>query len=522
MAELNSNMAEAGDNGHLRRDVNGTETQYAILGGAYANRGVVYPDSSCSIDIIRSDFKIPNTFYFTFYRSEGLKQFQIMYRYKKRYAPANAAVSTLDTSGADVWTDWSTWETETGTQDDPGEEVASINITGDLVVWKKELAHTYSEINDFDKVIYQFRARAYNSALNECGQWYVCDLAVTYPPAITGYSCTHEIIGGTEGMRVGIRTNYQRPVKLTLKKSSYDPTNEYIVRETSSTPDIDLISFTLPSIYINSTSADFLYSVLADANDANCCRWCATITPSYKNRRYWYSFVFSESHVEPTLPEPKVEYDASNQQITFYVKSSNTSPTTYDTVQGSIQWEDANTNKASILELDFSYDKTTSKWSATALKPPLDLPLTLKLAVITDDYMTRQYTNIIVPSNGLLCFDGDLGSVRLKYNQSISTGDTIAGETIECVGREFPISRYGGVLSREIKLEATMLNSDILGGDGWKSNVEPLSGQADWILRIPGGEKYRVMITSLDRNTENPTNNKLLSVSISCKVVGYE
>ena len=83
------------------------------------------------------------------------------------------------------------------------------------------------------------------------------------------------------------------------------------------------------------------------------------------------------------------------------------------------------------------------------------------------------------------------------------------------------MSRYGGSAKRELRVDAECLNpAEVnIGGDRWKKNLEILSKPVDWWVRIPGGERHRVMIKSVDRNTAYPTNGKVLSVSVSCEVV---
>ena len=498
----------------------------------------IVPDGTvtgAAADIYRPDFNIGNQRYFRFERRDGVSVFQIMWRVNKRYHPANAVIQTIDTSGNNnLWTGWSDWITENGTKDDPGEEIADVNInySEDIAVWQHKFEHTYLEATtEYDCYNYQIRVRVYNAKENKCSNWSISSLSLLPVPSITGLSVTE--LSSTSWL-VTAQTNYPRAVYVDLRNAmyydSFTKTLKFLRNITPVSKEFkpidkketttDSIAFIIPNSCIRNDkngkpSAYFTVGSLASAEDRSIARWFSAGQPA-QDENFYAKFQAGE-HVEPELPEPVFTYDASSQHLTFYTASSGDN---YNDVQVSVLWTGTDsTTHTEILETEYNED--LGKWVSVCNCPPLDIDLTIRVSVIGDDWAAHEI-HLTIPSNGLLCFDGDLGSVRLKYNQSISTGDTIAGETIECVGREFPISRYGGVLNREIKLEATMLNSDILGGDGWKSNVEPLSGQADWILRIPGGEKYRVMVTSLDRNTENPTNNKLLSVSISCKVVGYE
>ena len=531
MATLDSSLSNKVDNGRFRVFSDARVADSLTNCNYYINARCIVPDGTvtgAAADIYRPNFNIGNQRYFAFDRYDGVSKFQIMYRVNKRYHPANAIIQTIDTSGNNnLWTGWSDWVTEKGTKDDPAEEVATvkINTSEDIVVWQHEFNHTYLEATtEYDCYNYEIRVRAYNDKLNTCGAWSVYAASLLPVPSITGMTVEQSPSG--KSWIVTAQTNYPRWVRVRLRGASYynSKTKELSWLSDSTCIDgqfkPDTIIFSVPNGYVRKNKdgkdcAYFRVHSIASAEDDAISRWFSAGQPATADN-YYAKFQAGE-HVEPELPKPVFTYDASSQHLTFYTASSGDN---YNDVQVCVLWTGSdNLTHTEILET--TYNEDLEKWVSVCNCPPLDIDLTIRVSVIGDDWAAHEI-HLTIPSNGLLCFDGDLGNVRLKYNQSISTGDTIAGETIECVGREFPISRYGGVLSREIKLEATMLNSDILGGDGWKSNVEPLSGQADWILRIPGGEKYRVMVTSLDRNTENPTNNKLLSVSISCKVVGYE
>lgn len=529
MARLVSSLGSPGTNGVLSRVNSGPDYTYMLLMG---RPGVVFPDSSSSVDIIKPNFGISNTFYFRFRRNGNLSQFQIMYRYRRRYAPSMAAA--IDSSGSDVWTDWTDWTTENGTTGDPGEEIATVNISDidpydsstvkEGVTWQKALVHTYKEVDEYDRTVYQFRVRVYNSVQNTCGAWTCWTLNVDYVPAITGLTVTKRSDGG---LNVSVQTNYQRNIYAYISNSYYYRAayKDYCVLNQGSVVDNttgpDALTFVVPPAHVRDGKAYFRYANIGDSS-YTAFRWLSCATPSTSTGGYC---VFTpQAHVEPTLPTPTITTDTTSHRLQVYVASSGDN---YTDVQGSAQWTDlAGTERTQALE--FSYNSTTKKWTATFSRPPLDVEMQLRIAVVGDDWALHTAT-ATVPSEGLVCFDSptsqsNAGAVRLKYNQSISTGDEIAGETVECVGREFPISRYGGPLKRTIKLDAQMLNPDApnVGGDGWKNSVECLTQPTDWILRIPGGEVYRVLVSSLDRNTATPTNTKVMDVSITCEVLGYD
>ena len=529
MARLVSSLGAPGVNATLVRRADGDLPGYALFNG-YPPTGAVYPDTSSSVDIIKPNFGIPNTFYLRFIRNGNLTKFQIMYRYRKRYAPSAAAA--LDSSGSDVWTDWTDWATEKGTTGDPGEEVATTKLNNNaaigVTVWQKALAHTYKEGDEFDRVTYQFRVRVYNPTANTCGAWTSWTFDVRWVPAITGIAVKKRAAGGYD---VSVQTNAQRDVYANVAVSQY-PVVEYsgvtnyhalnsaTVVNKAATP--DGLSFVIPPAHIKNDKAYFRFSQIGlNESFGTTARFLGTAAPSWGRPPCAYT---PQDRTEPTLPTPTITADTSARRLQVYVVSSGDN---YTDVQGSAQWTDlAGTERTQAL--DFSYNSTTKKWTATFPRPPLDVEMQLRIAVVGDDWALHTAT-ATVPSEGLVCFDSptsqtSAGAVRLKYNQSIATGDEIAGETVECVGREFPISRYGGPLKRTIKLDAQMLNPDEpnVGGDGWKNSVECLTQPTDWILRIPGGEVYRVLVSSLDRNTATPTNTKVMDVSITCEVLGYD
>lgn len=531
MARLDSSLGAPGAGSTLVRRADGTDPGSALFNTA-PYTGAVYPDSSSNVDIVKPNFGISNTFYLRFERNGNISQFQIMYRYRKRYTPSAAAA--LDSSGSDVWTDWSEWATEKGTQADPGEEVATVKFGSALTgtgamstTWQKALAHTYSEGDTYDCVAYQFRVRVYNAVQNTCGAWTVFSLNVRWVPAITGLTVTKRSDGG---FNVAVQTNAQRNVRANVYSAQYyDAADGGRYRSIWGVGTVvnkqalpDGMAFTIPAAAVKNNKAYFERSWigLAESYDTTA-RFLSCQVPSWNNPPCVF---IPQTHTEPTLPAPVITTDTDGQSLQVCVKSSGEN---YTDVQGSAQWTDLR-GVQRTEELAFTWDSTAGKWTANEWLPPLDVEMKLHIAVVGDDWALHTKT-VTIPSDGLICFDRTLTqdrsqTVRLKYNQSVSTGDEVAGETVECVGRDFPISRYGGPLSRTIKIDASYLNParQNVGGDGWKNSIECLTQPNDWVLRIPGGEVYRVMVSSLDRNTDSPTNTKVLDVSLTCKVVGYD
>ena len=527
MARLDSSLGSPGTWGRFTHVKSGTDSYKAYKGETTA--GAVYPDSSSNVDIVKSNFGIPNTFYFRFSRNGNLSQFQIMYRYRKRYSPS--AAWAIDDSGGNVWTDWTDWTTEKGTVDDPGEEVATVNFSVDAAAgesgtkgtatWQKAFSHKYSEIDEYDRVVYQFRVRVYNSVANTCGKWWQCELPVNFVPAITGLTVTKRADGG---FGVSVQTNYQRRVRAYLAGSVYYQgsytrtiTTDVIA---AATADPDALAFTIPAKHIKNGVA-YIRDSYITPEDVYCerglsCTWQPAVNE-------WSGYFTPQSRVEPTLPEPTITTDTASRNLQVYVVSSGDN---YTDVQGSAGWTDLSGEERDE-PLSFAYDSSTKRWVANYWLPPLDTPMDVRVAIVGDDWKAYKVEGVTVPSDGCICFDRTLAhdrarTVRLKYNQSVTLSDEVAGETVECVGREFPVSRYGGVKTRTIKLDASYIHTDFLGGNGWKNSVECLTQANDWVLRIPGGEVYRVMVSSLDRSTEAPTNGKLMDVSITCEVVGYD
>lgn len=529
MARLVNSLGSPGCSALLVRRADGDLASSALFNGSIPT-GAVYPDSSSSVDITKPNFGISNTFYLRFIRNGNLTKFQIMYRYRKRYTPSAAAA--LDSSGSDVWTDWTDWATEKGTTGDPGEEVATTKLNNNaaigVTVWQKALAHTYKEGDEFDRVTYQFRVRVYNPTANTCGAWTWWTLDVRWVPAITGIAVKKRADGG---FNVSVQTNAQRSVYANVAVSQYPfveysgVTNYYVLSSATvvkKAATSDGLSFVIPPAHIKNNKAYFRFSQIGLSESfGTTARFLGTTAPSWDNPPSAYT---PQDRTEPTLPAPTITTDTSSRNLQVYVVSSGDN---YTDVQGSTNWTDL-TGIERTETLEFSWDSSAKRWKANFWLPPLDVEMQVRVAVVGDDWALHTAT-ATVPSEGLVCFDRALKhdraqAVRLKYNQSISTGDEIAGETVECVGREFPISRYGGPLKRTIKLDAQMLNpaNANVGGDGWKNSVEPLTQPNDWVLRIPGGEVYRVLVSSLDRNTASPTNTKVMDVSMTCEVLGYD
>lgn len=530
MAKLNTTYEKFGSNGMFKRNKYGADS--SNLAGAYTPiNGCIYPDGgSGTTDIICSNFGIGNTFFFSFNVEKKGLVFQAQYRMRKRYSPSNAAALLIDNSGSEVWTDWSEWTNEDDSTGEIPDEASDVGIyeregaQGYRATWNKSFAHTYSELTDFDKYHYEFRVRLYNSAANECGQWTVCALPMCFAPAITGYSITKLSDGAWQCV---INTNWQRSV-YALMRTPCNKTGASLVQSAiglaPSNGDGEL-RFQIPANFINARIDNNVYfreSKLYITEDGiQFGRWLSIEIPPYAG---YQGVFYPKARTEPSLPKPTTTYNPYNQKFTWYVESSDKSTTVYDDVQVSITWIDNNNDKRTEL-YEMQYDASSKKWYTTVKNPPLDVNFTVTTVVVANgEWKAYVYDyEIKVPSDGLICFDNDQNkSVRLKYNQSVTVNDEIAGEVVDVVGRNYPVSRYGGTQAKTVKIEAQMLNSNLAGGDGWKADLSILTTQCDWVLRIPGGEKYRVFIESLDRETENPTNLKILGVSISCKVVGDE
>ena len=535
MAKLNTNYGKFGSNGKFTRSKYGYDD--GVIAGYYdASSGCIYPDGgSGTTDSICPNFNKSNTFFFSFDVEKDTYVFQAQYRVRKRYSPSNATALLIDNSGSEVWTDWSEWTNEddsTGEIPDKASDVVTYwrneyypRIA--RATWNKPFVHTYSELTDFDKYHYEFRIRLYNSAANECGNWTTCGLTMCFAPAITGYNITKLSTGAWQCV---INTNWQRTVYYQVNEI-VDPSTGLVyqtmmgtVAYVSGSSSSGEVTFTLPANFTNKQINNKLYFrhadlyVLEDGKKFE--RWLSLEIPSTTYDGVFYP----KTRVEPSLPEPRSTYDSQNQKLVWYTESTNKSTTVYDDVHLSLTWTDHNNSKRTEL-YDMQYDSSAKKWYTTIENPPFDIDFEVIVVVVANgEWQGYRYNNSInVPSNGLICFNSEqVGSTRLKYNQSITLNDEIAGETIDVVGRDYPISRYGGSQSKTLKIDAQMLNSSLTGGDGWKGDLAKLTSQCDWVLRIPGGEKYRVFIESLDRSTSSPTNSKLLDVSISCKVIGDE
>ena len=534
MALLNASYGAAGSNGRFARVASGTDITYLPNSGNYViSENAIYPDSSCEVDYIKKDFGLNNVFYFRFQPNTSYKTFQIQYRLKKRYSPSNAVAQRLDTSGAEVWTDWSEWTNEDGSTGDIADAASNVKVETPSYVpsyatWQLTFEHPYSGITTFDKFLYQFRVRVYNAAANTCGTWTVCDVALNYVPAITGYEVKQV---GSSMWRVAFNTNWQRDnLRIQVSNSctsngkvsgkTYSPIILYKGLPDSKTTTIGDFWFYLSgSIVSNGILTTYFNNseLYAYEDGKRYHRWLGTEPPSTTGV---HGIFTRGTHTEAAIADPKLSYDSLNQQLTCIVTSTGAA---YDDVNCSIVWTSP-TKKECIEEYTMAVNSAKTQWTFTVENPPLDTNMAVRITPIVDgDWKAWEYKNIVVPSNGLVCFNNSFqGSACLKYNQSITLNDEIAGETIDVVGRDYPISRYGGSQSKTLKIDAQMLNSSLTGGDGWKGDLEKLTSQCDWILRIPGGEKYRVFIESLDRSTSSPTNSKLLDISISCKVIGDE
>ena len=529
MALLNSSYGAAGTSGRFIRLVDGDNPMVLPDSGNYViTQNTIYPDSSSSVDVIKSDFGLENTFYFSFLPSQTYKTFQLQYRFKKRYSPSNAQTQQFDTSGAEVWTDWSEWTNEDGSTGDIADAASNVVLSeingSNSATWQKAFNHLYSAISSYDKFLYQFRVRVYNAAANTCGAWTVCDAPLCYAPAITGYSV--ERISNTSGWIAKFQTNWQRnnlqiEIKNPCTSIGRDSTRKCPpITTIDKYTDTGDIQFQLPArVVVGQEEVYFRDSCLSIYEDGKVySRYLGTSTPPHIGVRGHFK---CKEHVNPeTIAIPTISYDTGNQQLYCEVTSTGAA---YDDVNCAIEWTSpAGVKRIEEYTMAANDDKT--KWTFTIEQPPLDIGMRIYATVIkSGDWLRTMSGAVVVPSDGLVCFDSSLqGSTRLKYNQSITLNDEIAGETIDVVGRDYPVSRYGGVQSKTLKIDAQMLNSSLTGGDGWKGDLEKLTSQCDWILRIPGGEKYRVFIESLDRSTSSPTNSKLLDVSMSCKVIGDE
>lgn len=459
--------------------------------------------------------------------------FQVQYRTRDRYSPSGLATAGL--SPVDEWTDWGAWQDPENAERDDAKSSCSKN--GNVITYTGHSFALSYDMSTYDAHEIQLRVRVFDEPSLTCSEWSYGTVRGVINP--TGTAAATRNADGSFALEVS--TNWVRPGAVLRIEDprrcetnvrgeslgpywSWLPWDKWAGVQTITNDGTGDAAVTVPGkveqdghLYFgtfNFTTADggvanfsSLYydgSCAADANRIN-----GTPIPRI------YDVEIGE-HTEPAgIDEPTLTTTTENGSVVLDIDGG-----TWDGAAAWYTWKDARGQEHSG---QIALKNDGEKWSGIIDAPPYDVAVSISVSVIENGEWVNRTTTVYVPSHGFITMQhGTAETVHIVYNHSDGVRRRFNNEIdiFKPAGTSRPKSRYGDGGTMTLTLSG--LSPDVvpkfegLERQGVAKFAE-LEVAGDWLLRIPGGERYTVALKSYAlENTKTPD---VFSITMNVEVV---
>lgn len=439
--------------------------------------------------------------------------FQCQYRQCSRLSPAAQAIAGV----ADPWGAWGAWQDPESAVS--GDIKSTTQKSGLKSIWTGNPFSFAYDFSNYDMHKIQFRVRVFDEGSLTCSDWAYYDLLVVYRPIATA---TAEYLPDG-GARISVTTNWTRGGgSFSVSETRYCM---YNVNNLSLGPYWNLTRWWpggSVALQAGSASMDVPPVALQDGHIYMCGLQLVTgdgAQATWPSNVYALDCAADQHAIDGTKPTPPV-YDVpiaahSNppdvDEPTVTATSTgdgdllvSVTGGTWDNVLVSCAWTDA---RGVISSASVGMSDDGAAWNGVLVAPPFDVPVTITAAGVAGAKFATDSATATVPSEGAVelrhLSTGEAVRIKYDHRDTVQRRFTPEVETYKPAGATRPKSRYGEGGAMSLGISGTTPEVGATGGylteQGLAAWVQAES-PGDWLLRIPGGERYSVALTSFAIN----------------------
>lgn len=210
--------------------------------------------------------------------------------------------------------------------------------------------------------------------------------------------------------------------------------------------------------------------------------------------------------VETDMVDPLIELEFVDGDLHIEIPDNS-----FTRIYASLTWTDPQ-GGAHTLSREMEIDDST--WSAVFEYPPFDVLLTATLRVERGGSFERHTATITQPNDGKWWFSHMGEHVTMEFNVPPQELYSPKGEYVEVAGRPNPVARYGVGGKRDITLQGTLVNPDIIPGT-WRPEFSKLEANHNWTFRSPKGDWRQVMVTGTSLVYDKGQFDRLAKASVT-------
>lgn len=420
--------------------------------------------------------------------------YQLQYRTRRRLSPPYAATFGY-AAGEEAWEEWGEWQ---------GHDLSDVKSDTERLSWGNLNVTSASfdfpyDFSQYDRIEYQVRVRAFDEKTLKCSNWGYGELSVLYEPVAEVASATRQPNGD---VLLSVETNWLRGGNkfslASLRRDENKIGNEVdgSVKLHNLDPDF---TATIPASMVGDAKrvyADMRFNTSDSA-------WFRCFT------RQWFDI--GENTPPDSIAEPIVTVEDMEPYVFVNVVSEGAD---YEAVYVTASYTDA-LGKQEIIEAEAVNGGFL--WSAFIDAPPYDVPVTYTVAVVNGDGWTSKSVEHVTESKGRCTWSDEDYAVSLVFDLEVKSSFSLFTEVVDTADGK-AVARFGRGGSRALTVEGTLLAPSIADG-AWKPALEALRMPRKWVYRKPGGERYKVVVTSVSDSEAKGTIDRVVSASVSMREV---
>jgi hypothetical protein len=453
---------------------------------------------------------------------DGHVTFQVQYRERKRFSPSGYTAAGV--SPAQDWTEWTAWtDPEDAVADDTA---SSTSKSGKTVSYT---AHGFAfpyDITTYDMYNVDVRVRVFDRESRTCSPWVYARLSAVIRPQCV--ATAEQAADGTIAVTC-TATGWERGGNVFrivgFKRCEYNMRNENLgpwwgfdqtkygwangmstapfgVRDGVLSGTVNAPRLTLQDGRVYATRFEFVtgdggYGIWDSSNQYT--YDCAA--DDYTTESHVALAVAMKvdvgTHVDPPsgVDVPTVTVtDAGDGNLIATVTGG-----TWDGVSAWYEWDDAR----GVHHVEqIAMGSGPQGWKGRILAPPYDVPVTVTASVRTGNLWMTRSASAEVASHGVIDMrhltTGEALQIHYNARQNVQRRYENEVDVVKPAGAARPKSRYGtgGTMSLSITGNCPQTDATL----GWLHErsvgyFAQLEVAGDWLLRLPGGERYTVALT---------------------------
>lgn len=472
----------------------------------------------------------------SWYKGGQAVTYQVQYRERRRYSPSGYTAAGV--APADQWEAWGDWQDPSNSVE--GDTTSPVSVSGRVVTYQgNSWAYAYDTAT-YDMYHVQIRVRVFDEPSLTASGWAYADLYGVIQPTVTltalsnasgGYTMSVDLAGWQRGgnsltisgTRYCMENARHQNLGPWWNNTPFWPGCTARLDAAGGSVEVAPAAASYGRIYATNiqivtgdggvcvldASNVYNYDAAADSNNDSALHPAGAVV---------YMVPIGE-HADPSGITPPTVDATPDEDGNLSIKVSGAE---WDGCTVWYTWTDA---RGVVGHGHAPASKTSARiWGAQVIAPPFDVPITINAAVTKAGAWVARSTVATVPSGGaveLRRADGG-ESLRILYNardtvQRRYTGDV---ETIKPAGTSRPKSRYGTGGEMAVTVSGLAPLVGVTGGalvERALSDFVGLESAGDWLLRLPGGERYNVAIMSYSCNNAAPPG--FVEVGIELEVV---